>query len=102
MPDGRLQLYGGLMMSEVIGEIEVDFTPQMPRKVGGFSDGFNAGGGVLIGIAWHFPSYAFFSEFRMMKANLDYDSESGLFGGSESAGSDLESRQMVFGVSHKF
>jgi hypothetical protein len=102
MPDGRLQLYGGLMMSEVIGDIEADFTPQMPRKVGGFSDGFNAGGGILLGIAWHFPSYAIFSEFRMIKAHLDYDSGSGLFGGSESASAELESRQMVFGVSHKF
>ncbi len=90
------------MASEIIGDIEVDFTPQMPQKVGGFSDGFNAGGGVLLGIAWHFSSYAFFGEFRAMKAKLDYDSESGFFGGSESASTELESRQMVFGVSRKF
>ena len=102
VPDGRLQFYGGLMFSEVIGDIEVDFTPQMPRKTGGLIFRFNPGGGVLLGIAWHFSSYAFFSEFRMMKANLDYDSDSGLFGGSESASAELESRQMVFGVSSKF
>jgi hypothetical protein len=101
MPDGRLQLYGGLMMSEVIGDIEVDFTPEMPRKVGGSSDRFNIGGGVLLGIAWRFSSFAFFSEFRMMKASLDSE-ESGLFGGSSSASADLETKQTVFGLSHRF
>lgn len=101
-PDGQLQLYGGLMMSLVIGDIKVDFRPQMTREVGGSSSDFNTGGGVLFGIAWHFSSYAVFGEFRMIKASVDYDNEGGFLSAPESASADLETRQIVFGVSYKY
>jgi hypothetical protein len=104
LPEGRVQIYGGLMISEVIGDIEVDFRPQMTTPVGGFTFDFNLAGGLLLGAAWHFPSYALFSEFRMMNASLEYDvsGDDALFGGSEKAKADLDTKQIVIGVSYKF
>jgi len=98
VPDGRLQLYGGVMISLIAGDLEVDFTPVMSKR-GGSAGGLGAG--ALLGIAWHLPSFAVFGEFRMMRASLDFE-EKGLFGGSSSASVDLDSRQMVFGVSYKY
>ncbi len=104
LPEGRVQIYGGLMISEVIGDIEVDFRPQMTTPVGGFTFDFNLAGGLLLGAAWHFPSYALFSEFRMMNASLEYDvsGDDALFGGSEKAKADLDTKQIVIGASYKF
>ena len=99
-PDGHLQLYGGVMISRVTGDIEVQFSPEMSGRIGGSADGF--GTGVLLGIAWRLPPYAVFGEYRLMNASLDFDSESKFFGGSTSASADLKSRQMAFGVSYTF
>ncbi len=101
VPEGRLRLYGGAMLSTVIGDMEVDFTPDASSKISGAAGRFIGGVGGLLGVAWHFPSFALFSEYRFMKIGLDFE-EKGLFGGSTSASADLESRQLVFGASYKY
>lgn len=95
VPDGRVQLYGGLMLAWVIGDIDVN-------GVGGFSDA-NFGVGALAGIAWHFPSFALFGEYRMMNASLSYDSSDSDFSlDNTTASADLDTKQAVFGVSFKY
>jgi hypothetical protein len=96
VPEGRLQLYGGLMLSFVTGNVQVN-------GVGGSSDG-SIGNGALLGIAWHFPSFAVFGEYRMTQASLSYDNSGDItgFGGTQTASVDLNSRQAVFGMSFKY
>jgi hypothetical protein len=36
-----------------MGDMEVDFTPEVSSKVGGFSSKLISGPGFLLGIAWH-------------------------------------------------
>lgn len=94
-PEGRMQLYGGLMLAWVIGDIKVN-------GVGGTTDS-NFGLGALLGAAWHFPSFALFGEYRMMNASLSYDSSDSDFSfDNTTASADLDSKQAVFGVSFKY
>jgi hypothetical protein len=93
LPDGRLQLYGGFMLSLVVGDVRVN------GMEGSLTTNF--GYGALLGIAWHFPSFAIFSEYRVMQVSLSYDYQ-GLFGGTQSASVDLNPEQMVFGFSYKY
>ncbi len=95
IPDGRIQLYGGLMLSAVIGEIDVN-------GVEGSSTDF--GFGTLLGLAWHFPSFAVFGEYRMMQVSLDYDSseDDWISFGTTAISADLDTKQLVYGVSFKF
>jgi hypothetical protein len=100
VPDGRLQFYGGAMVSLGVGILEVEFTPDMRTSVGGYSDGH--GVGALGGIAWHLPSYALFFEFRITRDWLHFKQNSIWGPGPDSANVELASRQMVFGVSYKY
>jgi hypothetical protein len=101
VPDGRLQLYGGALVSLIgPGDIEVDFTPETANKAGNIAVG--TGVGVLLGIKWCLPSYALFSEFRLKQDNMEFR-QIGLYGEApESVSADLESRQLLFGVSFRY
>jgi hypothetical protein len=94
VPDGRLQLYGGLTLALVIGDIKVNGT-------GGAARDFGYGG--LLGVAWHFPSFAVFGEYRIFDTKLTYDSSNDWFSfGQSNASADLKTRQLVCGVSFKY
>ncbi len=93
VPDGRLQVYGGLTLALVIGNIRVNGT-------GGSSAEFGFGG--LLGAAWHFPSFAVFGEYRIFDTKLSYDSSDDWISfGQSKASASLDTKQMVFGVSFK-
>ncbi len=93
VPDGRLQLYGGVTLALVIGNVRVNGT-------GGSSAEFGFGG--LLGAAWHFPSVAVFGEYRIFDTKLSFDSSNDWISfGQSKASASLNTRQLVFGVSFK-
>lgn len=98
VPEGRFQLYGGLMLSWVSGSIKVN-------GVGG--DSHEVGYGALAGVALHLRSFAVFGEYRIMSARLKHDTTTSEFGNTlggttTSANVDLDTNQALFGVSHTY
>jgi hypothetical protein len=94
VPDGRLQLYGGPMLSLVVGDVEVN-------GVGGSAS--DLGLGALFGVAWHFPSFALFGEYRFFETSLAYDSSDDWISfGQSTASADLNTNQLLLGVSFKY
>lgn len=94
VPEGRVQFYGGLMLSLVLGDIKVN-------GVGGTTT--SLGTGMLAGIALHFPSIALFGEYRILNTDLDYDSADDDWSfDTTKISANMNTDQVIFGMSIKY
>lgn len=107
MPDGRLNLYGGLGLDFIAWmsmNISVPGQPPLSAHLSGRSNTASLGTVFLAGISWHYSRWVFFAEHRTLDTRMDYDGSINNFSLDpvRTANVPIHMTQMIAGIKYRF